>query len=340
MTAIYFFLNETYYNIIIWFLYLHEGRYMIKQRTIKKAISVTGVGLHTGKKVKMTLIPAPSNTGIVYRRVDLNPIVDFFPSPETVKGTQLCTQIFDNSGKYSINTVEHINAALSACGIDNLIIEVDNIEIPIADGSSIMFVLLIQEAGIEELNADKEFLMVKKPFRVDLGDKFVSVEPYNGLYLDFTIDFSHPFISKTKNNWKGEITTQSFIENIARARTFGFLKDIEYLQANGMCLGGSLDCAMVLDDYKLINPEGLRFPDEFVRHKVLDSVGDLFVVGKNVLANYKAYKSGHELNNLALQQMLLSKNSELVTFKDQTEINNVFKYDLSQSLINIGNLAF
>lgn len=317
---------------------------MIKQRTIKRPVSVTGIGLHTGKKVKMTLLPAPSNTGIIYRRVDLKPAVDFYPSPETVKGTQLCTQIFDNSGKYSINTVEHINAALSACGIDNLIIEVNNIEIPIADGSSIMFILLIQEAGIEELNADKEFLMVKNSFKTEVGDKFVSIKPYNGLFLDFTIDFPHPFISKTKNNWKGEITTKNFIENIAKARTFGFLKDIEYLQSNGMCLGGSLDCAMVLDDYKLINPEGLRYPDEFVRHKVLDSVGDLFVVGKNVLANFQAYKSGHELNNLALQQMLLPQNSEIVTFKDKKEIDNVFKYDLSTfsttKLNDVNNMVF
>lgn len=298
---------------------------MIKQRTIKKSISVKGIGLHTGNVVSLTFIPMPSNTGIVYRRVDLSPNVDFYPSPNTVKGTQLCTQIFDHSGKYFINTVEHINAALSACGIDNILIEIDNIEVPILDGSSAPFIILLQEAGFEELNAPKEFLMLTKKLEVKKDDKYVKVKPYKGLFVDFTIDFHHPLIKSTKNNWKGEITPKVFINELSRARTFGFLKDIEYLQSKGMCLGGSLDNAMVLDEFRLLNPEGLRYPDEFVRHKVLDSVGDLFVVGKNILTYFEAYKSGHELNNLMLQEIV--KNSELITVKDRQEIENIIEYD-------------
>lgn len=298
---------------------------MIKQRTIKKSISVKGIGLHTGNVVSLTFIPMPSNTGIVYRRVDLSPNVDFYPSPNTVKGTQLCTQIFDHSGKYFINTVEHINAALSACGIDNILIEIDNIEVPILDGSSAPFIILLQEAGFEELNAPKEFLMLTKKLEVKKDDKYVKVKPHKGLFIDFTIDFQHPLIKSTKNNWKGEITPKVFINELSRARTFGFLKDIEYLQSKGMCLGGSLDNAMVLDEFRLLNPEGLRYPDEFVRHKVLDSIGDLFVVGKNILTYFEAYKSGHELNNLMLQEIV--KNSELITVKDQKEIENIIEYD-------------
>lgn len=300
----------------------------IKQRTIKQSISIKGIGLHSGVPVKLTLRPAPSNTGIVFRRTDID--VDFFPSPETVRGTQLCTQIF--AGKHSINTVEHINAALSACGIDNIIIEVDNIEIPILDGSSIMFLWLLTEAGIEELNADKQFILTKRPLIIQKDDKFVKLKPHHGLFIDFTIDFTHPFIRSTKNNWSGEITLQTFATQISRARTFGFMKDIELLQQNGLCLGGSLDNAIVLDEFRVLNKDELRYPDEFVRHKVLDSVGDLFVVGRNILTHFTAYKSGHELNNLALQAILKSENSEVATFNSTQEIENVLKFDLKNYL--------
>lgn len=301
---------------------------MIKQRTIKNTVSVKGIGLHTGKVVTLTFKPLPSNSGIVYRRTDLIPNVDFFPSPQTVIGTQLCTQIFSNDKKYFINTVEHLNAAIAACGIDNLLIELDNIEVPILDGSSIAFIYLLKEAEIELLNANKEFLLTKKSLEIKGNDdKYVQIKPYYGLHIDFTIQFNHPFIKNSKNNWKGEITTKTFINEIARARTFGFLKDIEFLQSKGMCLGGSLDNAMVLDEFKLLNPEGLRFEDEFVRHKVLDSVGDLFVVGKNILTSFTAFKSGHELNNIALQEIIKPENSEILVVKDRNEINNIFKFD-------------
>ena len=302
---------------------------MIKQRTIKNKVSVKGVGLHTGKVVTLTLNPMPSNTGIIYRRTDIN--VDFYPSPETVRGTQLCTQIF--SGQHFINTVEHLNAALSAFQIDNLLIEIDNVEVPILDGSSAPFCFLLQEAGFEELNAHKEFLLINKEIEIKKDDKIVRAKPYLSLFIDFTIDFNHPFIQSTNNNWKGEITPKSFVQNLARARTFGFLKDIEYLQSKGMCLGGSLDNAMVLDEYRLLNQEGLRYPDEFVRHKVLDSIGDLFVVGKNVLTYFEAYKSGHELNNMMLKEIV--KKSETIFVKDKQEIKDIIQYDLNNEIVAI-----
>lgn len=298
---------------------------MIKQKTIKKMVSIKGVGLHTGNVVNLTMLPAPSGTGIVYRRIDLDPIVDFFPSPDTVKGNGLCTQIFSNDKKYCINTVEHINAALSACGIDNLIIEVDNVEIPILDGSSYPFIYLILEAGIEFLNKEKEFVLLTKKIEVKNQDKIVEAVPYNGLFIDFTIDFPHPFIRNTNNRWAKDIDVKVFINELSKARTFGFLKDIEYLQSKGMCLGGSLDNAIVLDEYRMLNETDLRYPDEFVRHKVLDSIGDLFVCGKNVLINFKAYKSGHELNNLALREII--KNSEIISIKDKEEVKNILYYD-------------
>lgn len=305
---------------------------MIKQKTLKKSVTVKGIGLHSGKTVTLTMRPAPSNTGVIYYRKDIN--VDFYPSPETVKGTQLCTQICNHEKKVYLNTVEHINAALSALGIDNIIIEVDNMEIPILDGSSAPFIYLILEAGIEELNAPKEFLTVKKSFEITKEDKFVKIAPYVGLFIDFTIDFQHPLIKSTKNNWKGEITPQVFFNELSRARTFGFMKDIEFLQSQNMCLGGSLDNAIVLDEYKMLNHSDLRYPDEFVRHKVLDSVGDLFVVGKNILTSFTAYKSGHELNNLALQEIV--KNSEVITFADKEEAQNVLTFDFGiKSLLNI-----
>lgn len=307
---------------------------MIKQRTIKKSISTKGIGLHTGKVVTLTLKPLPSNSGIIFRRIDLNPHVDFYPSPNTVRGTQLCTQIFDETKKYFINTVEHINAALSAFHIDNLLIEIDNVEIPILDGSSLPFIYLLQEAGIGELNENKEFVLVKKNLVVTKDDKYVRVKPFMGLHIDFTIDFHHPFIKSTANNWKGNITTPVFIKEISRARTFGFMKDIEYLQSQGMCLGGSLDNAMVLDDYNILNKNGLRYKDEFVRHKVLDSIGDLFVVGKNVLTSFEAYKSGHELNNLMLQEIMKKENHEIIVAKNKKEVKNIaLELNLNESTI-------
>lgn len=289
----------------------------MQQRTLKKQISTTGVGLHTGKKVTLTLRPASENVGIIYRRTDLNPIVDFSLNAYSVRDTMLCTCLINETG-IKISTVEHINAALSALGIDNLIIEVDAPEIPIMDGSASPFVFLILEAGIEEQTATKKLIKVKETVRVEMGDKWAEIRPYNGFKVDFTIDFSHPVIDSTSKQFIIDVSSQSFMRDIGRARTFGFMKEIEMLQAQGLCLGGSLDCAIVVDDYQVLNQDGLRFENEFVRHKMLDTVGDLFMCGHNMLAEVVCYKSGHALNNQLLRALLEKQSAwEYVTFDEK-----------------------
>ena len=236
---------------------------MIKQRTLKQSIKVTGVGLHSGKKVTLTLRPAMPNTGVVYYRTDLNPAVAFPADPNSVRDTMLCTALINEQG-VRISTVEHLNAALAGLGIDNIIIEVDAPEIPIMDGSASPFIYLLLDAGIEEQNAAKKFIRIKEYVRVEDGDKWAEFKPYNGFRLNFTIDFDHPAIGKNVRNYDMEFSAQAFVHQISRARTFGFMKDIEYLQSQGLALGGSLDNAIVLDDYRILNEDGLRFKDELV----------------------------------------------------------------------------
>lgn len=294
---------------------------MIKQRTLKQAAKVTGIGLHSGKKVTLTLRPAPANTGIIYARTDLEPVVYFPASAESIRDTQLCTCMINDEG-VRISTVEHLNAAMSALGLDNLIVEVDAAEIPIMDGSSSPFIYLLLDAGIEEQDAPKKFIRIKESVRVEEGDKWAEFKPYShGLKLDFTIDFTHPMITKEVRNYKMEFSAQHFIQQLSRARTFTFMKDVEYLQSIGLALGGSLDNAIVLDEYRILNEEGLRFKDELVRHKMLDAVGDLFMCGYNILGDFKAYKSGHGLNNKLLRAVLANENAwEFVTFDDKAEV--------------------
>ncbi|OOR98443.1 UDP-3-O-[3-hydroxymyristoyl] N-acetylglucosamine deacetylase [Haemophilus paracuniculus] len=294
---------------------------MIKQRTLKQATKVTGIGLHSGKKVTLTLRPAPANTGIIYARTDLNPAVYFPASAESIRDTTLCTCMINDDG-VRISTVEHLNAAMSALGLDNLIVEVDAPEIPIMDGSASPFIYLLLDAGIEEQNAAKKFIRIKETVRVEEGDKWAEIKPYqNGLNLDFTIDFTHPMISKNVRNYKMELSAENFIHQLSRARTFTFMKDVEYLQSIGLALGGSLDNAIVLDEYRILNEEGLRFKDELVRHKMLDAIGDLFMCGYNILGDFKAYKSGHGLNNKLLRAILANENAwEFVTFEDKAEV--------------------
>jgi len=275
---------------------------MIRQRTVSKIIKATGVGLHTGKKVTITLKPAHANTGVIYKRTDLKPEVVFVADASSVRDTMLCTCLINKDG-VRLSTVEHLNAALAGLGIDNIIIEVDAPEIPIMDGSAAPFVYLLQEAGVKELNAAKKFLRVKQTVRVEDGDKWAEFRPYNGFKLDFTINFNHPVVSQHPN-YVLDFSTQKFITEISRARTFGFLKEIEYLQSQGLCLGGSMDCAIALDEYGVMNPDGLRFEDEFVRHKTLDAIGDVFMCGHNIIGEMVAYKSGHALNNKLLQTLL------------------------------------
>ncbi|RKS86950.1 UDP-3-O-[3-hydroxymyristoyl] N-acetylglucosamine deacetylase [Orbus hercynius] len=292
----------------------------VKQRTLKQKIQATGVGLHTGKKVTLTLRPAPENTGIIYRRMDLDPAVDFPVNAKSVRDTMLCTCLV-NENNVRISTVEHINAALAGLGIDNIIIEVDAPEIPIMDGSASPFIYLLLDAGIAEQGANKKFLRVKETVRVEIGDKWAEIRPYSGFKLDFTIDFNHPAIDSSSQRYQMDFSSESFIRQISRARTFGFMRDIEMLQSKGLCLGGSLDCAIVVDDYRVLNEDGLRFEDEFVRHKMLDTIGDLYMCGHNMLAEVVCYKSGHALNNQLLQALLAKQSAwEFVTFDDTESV--------------------
>ena len=298
---------------------------MIKQRTLKRIVQATGVGLHTGKKVTLTMRPAPANTGVIYRRTDLNPPVDFPADAKSVRDTMLCTCLV-NEHDVRISTVEHLNAALAGLGIDNIVIEVDAAEIPIMDGSASPFVFLLLDAGIEELNSAKKFLRLKETVRVEDGDKWAELSPHNGFRLDFTIDFNHPAIDASSQRYRLDFSAESFVRQISRARTFGFMRDIEYLQSRGLALGGSFDCAIVVEDYSVLNDEGLRFEDEFVRHKMLDAIGDLFMCGHNIIGAFTAYKSGHALNNKLLQAVLAKQEAwEYVTFQDEAEMPLAFK---------------
>ncbi|WP_445497923.1 UDP-3-O-acyl-N-acetylglucosamine deacetylase [Photorhabdus sp. SF281] len=298
---------------------------MIKQRTLKRIVQAIGVGLHTGKKVTLTMRPAPANTGVIYRRTDLNPPVDFPADAKSVRDTMLCTCLV-NEHDVRISTVEHLNAALAGLGIDNIIIEVDAPEIPIMDGSASPFVFLLLDAGIEELNTSKKFLRIKEAVRVQEGDKWAEMTPYNGFSLDFTIDFNHPAIDSSSQRYCLDFSAEAFVRQISRARTFGFMRDIEYLQSKGLCLGGSFDCAIVVDDYRVLNEDGLRFEDEFVRHKMLDAIGDLFMCGYNIIGAFTAFKSGHAMNNKLLQAVLVQESAwELITFEDEAEMPLAFR---------------
>ncbi|CAM3570735.1 UDP-3-O-acyl-N-acetylglucosamine deacetylase [Vibrio aquimaris] len=290
---------------------------MIRQRTLKEIVKTTGVGLHSGRKVTLTLRPAAANTGVIYRRTDVNPPVDFPVDAQSVRDTMLCTALVNDEG-VRISTVEHLNAALAGMGIDNIIVEVDAPEIPIMDGSASPFVFLLQQAGIEEQNVAKHFIRIKKPVRFEDGDKWAEFVPYNGFRMDFEIEFSHPAIESDEQHLLFDFSSQGFIKDISRARTFGFMRDIEYLQSQNLCLGGSFDCAIVLDEYRILNEEGLRFDNEFVTHKVLDAIGDLYMCGHPIIGEFRAFKSGHGLNNQLLRSVLADQEAwEWVTFEEE-----------------------
>ncbi|MFC3024320.1 UDP-3-O-acyl-N-acetylglucosamine deacetylase [Vibrio zhugei] len=290
---------------------------MIRQRTLKEIVKTTGVGLHSGRKVTLTLRPAAANTGIVYRRTDLNPPVDFPVDPEAVRDTMLCSALVNDQG-IRISTVEHLSAALAGMGIDNIVIEVDAPEIPIMDGSASPFVYLLQQAGIEELNVSKRFIRVKKPIRVEDGDKWAELRPHNGFKMDFEIEFDHPAIDGDGQHLVFDFSSQGFVKEISRARTFGFMRDIEYLQSQNLCLGGSFDCAIVLDDYRILNEDGLRFSNEFVTHKMLDAIGDLYMCGHSIVGEFRAFKSGHGLNNQVLRALLANQEAwEWATYEEE-----------------------
>ena len=287
---------------------------MIFQRSIKTKVSAVGVGLHSGKKVRIVLNPAKENSGIIFKRIDLKVPIEIKVEPEAIKETRLSSTI--GNGKFKISTVEHLMSALSASGIDNILIEVDGSEIPIMDGSSISFIYLIKSAVVYEQSEIKKFAVIKDVMQVKDGEKFARFEPYKGFLVDFTIDFPHPAFKEENSRVEIDFFKDSYVNDISRARTFGFMQEVEYLRSNGLARGGSLDNAIVLDEYKIINDEGLRYSDEFVRHKILDAIGDLYMIGMPIIGKFTAYKSGHELNNKLLRLMLEQKNKWTIEHLD------------------------
>ncbi len=288
---------------------------MIRQRTLKNVIRATGVGLHTGKKVYLTLRPAAPNSGIVFRRVDLDSPVDIPAKAENVGDTRLSTTLAKDGAK--ISTVEHLLSAFAGLGIDNAYVDVSAPEVPIMDGSAGPFVFLIQSAGVEEQNAAKRFIRIKQPIEIRDGDKVARFEPFNGFKVSFGIDFDHPAMDEEGRNSVIDFSSTSFVKEVSRARTFGFLRDIEMLRENGLALGGSMDNAIVVDDFRVLNEDGLRYQDEFVRHKILDAIGDLYLLGHSLIGAFSGYKSGHELNNRLLKSLIAQPEAwEEVTFDD------------------------
>ena len=287
---------------------------MISQHTLKSIAHVTGVGLHSGEKVQLWLRPAAPDSGIVFHRVDLDPPVSIPASPEAVRETRLCTGLERDGVR--IATVEHLMSALAGLGVDNVHIDVDGPEIPIMDGSAAPFVMMMLEAGLEAQPAPRRFLKVLKPVEVREGDKWVRLEPYPGVRLEFSIAFDHPAISASQTRAVVDLSEHAYPRFVARARTFGFVHEVELLRELGLAQGGSLDNAIVLDEYRILNPEGLRFPDEFVRHKILDAIGDLYLAGHPLLARYVAHKSGHALNNQLLRALMADRSAwELTTLE-------------------------
>lgn len=292
--------------------------YMLKQRTLKKVIHATGVGLHNGEKVTLTLRPAFINTGIIFKRVDLPQPNEIKATPEAVHDTRMCSALEQDGAR--VATVEHLMSALAGLGVDNVLIEVNAPEIPIMDGSSGPFVFLLQEAGLVEQNAAKKFIRILKNIEVIDGDKWVRFEPYHGFKIDFTIDFNHPVFEHSGNHVQIDFAEDSYIKEISRARTFGFMHEVEYLRSNGLARGGSLENAIVLDEYRVLNNDGLRYEDEFAKHKVLDAIGDLYMLGYPILGAFYAHKSGHALNNKLLRALLQNESAwEFATFAEKTE---------------------
>ncbi|MDP6028583.1 MAG: UDP-3-O-acyl-N-acetylglucosamine deacetylase [Arenicellales bacterium] len=290
---------------------------MIRQRTLKNVIGATGVGLHTGKKVYLTLRPAPVGTGIVFRRVDLDPVAEIAASLERVSDTRLSTTLEHNGVR--VSTVEHLMSAFAGLHIDNAIVELDSDEVPIMDGSAAVFVFLIQSAGIETQTAAKRFIRIKDPVEIREGDKWARFEPFEGFKVSFSIDFNHPTMQSSGQQATVDLSEVSFAKEVSRARTFGFLQDVEALQEVGLARGGSLDNAIVMDDYRVINDDGLRYGNEFVKHKILDAIGDLYLLGCPLIGAFSAHKSGHGLNNRLLRTLAQQRASWEAVSYDSAE---------------------
>jgi UDP-3-O-[3-hydroxymyristoyl] N-acetylglucosamine deacetylase len=289
---------------------------VIRQRTLKNVIRATGVGIHTGEKVYMTLRPAAVNSGITFRRVDLDPVAEIPAMAVNVGDTSMSTTLVHGGAR--VSTVEHLLSAMAGMGIDNACVDVSAAEVPIMDGSAGPFVFLIQSAGIEEQSAAKRFIRITRPVEVRQGDKWARFEPHDGFKVSFKIDFAHPVFKSHTSFASVDFSTTSFLKEVARARTFGFMRDLEMLRDRNLVLGGSMDNAVVLDDYRVLNEDGLRYEDEFVKHKVLDAIGDLYLLGHGLIGAFSGYKSGHELNNLLLRELLKQPECwEEVVFEDQ-----------------------
>ena len=293
---------------------------VLQQRTLKSLTRAVGVGLHSGQRVELTLRPAQPDTGIVFRRVDLPEPVDIAVSATAVSDTRLASTL--SSGNAKVHTVEHLMSACAGLGVDNLYVDITAEEVPILDGSAASFVFLLQSAGIELQNAARRFIRLTQAVEVREGqgaaEKWARLDPYHGYKLSFEIDFDHPAVDASGQRVLFDMSTGSYSKDIARARTFGFTKDVEMMRANGLALGGGLDNAIVMDDYKVLNTEGLRYDDEFVKHKILDAMGDLYLLGKPLLASYSAFRSGHALNNKLLRELLSRPDAwEVVTFEDE-----------------------
>ncbi len=291
---------------------------MIRQRTLKNVISATGIGVHTGEKVYMALRPAAANTGIVFRRVDLPQVVEIKADPYAVGDTRLASCLVKDG--VSVGTVEHLMSALAGLGVDNAYVDLSAAEVPIMDGSAGPFVFLLQSAGIEEQNAAKRFIRILKTVEVRHGDKWVRLAPFNGFKLDLGIEFNHPVFDRSRQTVSFDFSSTSYVKEVSRARTFGFMQDVEAMRAQGLAMGGSLDNAIVMDEYRILNSDGLRYDDEFVKHKALDAIGDLYLLGHPIIGAFSGFKSGHALNNQLLRALLEDSQAwEFCTFNTPEE---------------------
>ncbi|HET7655975.1 MAG TPA: UDP-3-O-acyl-N-acetylglucosamine deacetylase [Luteimonas sp.] len=291
---------------------------MLQQRTLKNVIRATGVGLHSGEKVYLTLRPAAVDTGVVFRRVDLEPAVEIPARADLVTETMLCTGLSRGDGK--VLTVEHLMSAFAGLGIDNAYVDLSAPEVPIMDGSAGPFVFLLQSAGLVEQNAPKRFIRIREPVEATDGDKLARFLPHDGFRLDFTVEFNHPAIPRTQSRAVVDFSTEAYIREVSRARTFGFMRDLEFMRERNLGLGGSMDNAIVLDEFRVLNDDGLRYADEFVRHKILDAVGDLYLAGHPIIGAYEARKSGHALNNKLVRALLANQAAwDVVSFEDERE---------------------
>ena len=303
---------------------------MIRQRTLKNVIRATGVGLHTGKKVLLTLRPAPTHTGIIFRRVDIDPTVEIPAKPKYVGDTSLSTTLVKD--KVRISTVEHLLSAFAGFGIDNVYVDLTADEVPIMDGSAGPFVFLIQSAGVEEQRAANMFLRIKEKVQVEQNGKCAMFEPFDGFKVGFSIEFDHPVFNQNNCHAEIDYSTTSLVKEVSRARTFGFMRDVELLRERNLVLGGSLDNAVVVDDYRILNEDGLRYADECVKHKILDAIGDLYLLGHSLIGAFKGHKSGHALNNTLIRELLLDKSAwEIVSFESEYQAPISFMQTISSN---------